>query len=106
MSAQGFARNFLGKFPANHEVACILWARYFVDTENYDRTLPGYWRGDDAWMPFDIRESTRYARRRRDELNERARELRVAGDMGASNKAMERHSHRELVALLRDTEER
>lgn len=33
--------------------AFLAWVRYYVETEAFDRTLPGVWsdRGPDVWLP-------------------------------------------------------
>jgi len=50
---------------AGHVVAIlwIQWLRYYVETEEYDRKLPGKWFRPDEWMPAyeHLAESRRFA---------------------------------------------
>ena len=74
------------------------WAHYYIASENFDRTLPGWWssRGNgNTWIPFDAYRgrSSLYARKRMAEVSIEAR-----ADLKARNTALEftdRHHTRE-----------
>lgn len=44
---------FLPPPDPKYEAAIVIFCRYQVATETYDRTLPGYWhpRAPDEWIP-------------------------------------------------------
>ncbi len=49
-------QEYLGRFPPPDpafDAAFEVWLEYYVDTERYDRTLPGGWshRDPDTWLP-------------------------------------------------------
>lgn len=43
-------------------IAFIVWLRYTVKTEAFDRKLPGMWRPNGEWLPFDLTLSRTFAR--------------------------------------------
>ena len=63
-----FGRVFYYLRPASEGHWSWIWAlEYEILTEEFDRTLPGYWsyQDSDCWCPVDLSESCRYAQRLR-----------------------------------------
>lgn len=56
-------------------VALIVWLRYYVETEVYDRTCEGFWIAADEWFPYAWTDARLRAARRRDAITF---ELRIA----------------------------
>lgn len=76
---------YIGEFPAATEMdrqATILWLRYYVDTELYDRSLPGAFFRPGEWMPYPEGRpaSMRFAAKCMRDLKWRAAEARIPGD--------------------------
>lgn len=62
-------REYQGAFPKMSDVervARIIWLRYLIETEEFDRTLPGAWNhlAPDEWMPYDMATSRSFSYRR------------------------------------------
>lgn len=57
---------------------CLIeWLRFEVESETFDRALPGFWLkwGKDKWIPFDRTSSMRFVRSRREAAEEKLRSV-------------------------------
>lgn len=89
--------------------ALIVWLRFEVECEDFDRQLPGFWwRGDpssDEWLPHDMGLSRRYAYEKRRDAEAELRRLEIPRELSARAKAYAgslstKRAKRELDALL------
>lgn len=89
------------------DLALLLWLRYDVRCEAFDRTLPGApsRRDPDCWVPFDRAAMLQRARIERSALNEEARRLGVAGErLQAAREASDRWSMSRKAEVLASLE--
>lgn len=90
-------------------VALIVWLRFEVECETFERQLPGFWfRGDpklDAWIPHDLALARRYAHEKKLDALAEIRRLEIPIELSnAAKKYAERCSFtkqkRELEGIL------
>ncbi|HEY3499536.1 MAG TPA: hypothetical protein VGK73_32825 [Polyangiaceae bacterium] len=89
--------------------AFLLWATYYVSTENFDRTLPGVWsqHDRDVWMPFDMRSSQRHAHTMRGWVRREAERLGIPAAILEDQRHLALGTkHAELVRILAAEERR
>lgn len=90
--ARHYDREILASWESDvPTVALIVWLRFEVECENFDRSLPGFWfKGDpklDEWIPWDLPLSRRFAHQKKLDALAEIRRLEIPVELSNRAKA-------------------